>query len=192
MPYSVSQPSTLTHIGISDDPPNPSSLVLTPMFHVHMTLCVPMITPRGSHDPIQSSLHGYIVQSPLVIVCPPFPVQTWSVHLSSLVYIAVGVVLYFLDLISQDFLWIPVPPYCQGTCENSFTAQLVFLEQLPWWLLLSSSTPPCLINYISDWRIEPRDRWLPSLIFGMCVCQALSIGSDAWPAWGIRSHPDRL
>ena len=33
---------------------------------------------------------------------------------------------------------------------------------------------------------------MPSLIFGVCVCQALSIGSDAWPARGIQSRPDRL
>ena len=28
------------------------------------------------------------------------------------------------------------------------------------------------------------------MIFGVCVCQALSIGSDAWPARGIQSRPD--
>ena len=106
----------------------PSGIVLTPKTHVHMTLCIPMITLRGSRDPIQSSSYRYIAQSPLVIVCPSLLYKHGLCVASSLVYIAVGLVLYSPDLISQDFLWIPVFPYCQGTCENSFNTQLIFLN----------------------------------------------------------------
>ena len=170
----------------------PSGIVLTPMSHVHMTLCIPTITLRGSHNPIQSSLHGYIVQSSLVIVCHPAPVQTWSMHMSSLVYIAVGIVLYFPRLDISGIPWIPVLPYCQGACENSFTAQLIFLNSRLCGLCCPPLLPPRFIDSTSVWRIEPRGRWLPSFVFGVCVCQALSIGSDAWPAQGIQSHPDTL
>ena len=167
-----------------------SGIVLTPMSHVHMTLCFPTITLQGSRNPIQSSPLGYIAQSSLVIVCPPFLYKHGLCVTSSLVYITVGIVLYSLDLISQNFLWTPVPPYCQGTCENSFTAQLIFLNSCLGGLCCPPLFPPHSIDCISVWHIEPRDRWLPSLIFGVCVCQALCIKSDAWPAWGIQSRPD--
>ena len=49
---------------------------------------------------------------------------------------------------------------------------------------------PSSIDCVTVWRIEPSNRWLPSLVFGVCVCQALCIGSDAWPARGIQSRPD--
>ena len=97
-----------------------------------------------------------------------------------------------MQIITQDFFWIPVPPYCQRTCENSFTTQLIFLNSRLGGLCCPPLHPPRLIDCISVWRIEPRDRWLPSLVFGMCVCQALCIGSDAWPARGIQSRPDTL
>ena len=61
---------------------------------------------------------------------------------------------------------------------------------MPWWLLSSSSSPPSTIDSVTAWRIEPSNRWLPSLVFGVCVCQALCIGSDAWPVRGIQSRPD--
>ena len=86
---------------------HPSGIVLTPMTHVHMTLCIPTITLRGSRDPIQSSSFGYIAQSSLVIVCPPFLYKHGLCVASSLVYIAVGLVLYFPRL---DISGFPLDP----------------------------------------------------------------------------------
>ena len=133
----------------------PSGIVLTPMIYVHRTLCVPTTTPRGSCNPIQSSLHGYIAQSPLVIVCPPLPVQTWSVHMSSLVYIAVGLVLYFPRL---DILGIPLDPSSSllpGNLRELFHRSVYLLKQSPWWSLSSSSSPPRLSTVLLFGVLSP-------------------------------------
>ena len=133
----------------------PSGIVLTPMTHVHMTLCFPTITLRGSRDPIQFLQYGYIAQSSLVIVCPLSFVQTWSVRTPSLVYIAVGLVLYFPRL---DISGPPLDPSSSLLPRNLrelFHRSAYLLEQLPWWLLSSSSSPLVLSTVLLFGVLSP-------------------------------------
>ena len=133
----------------------PSGIVLTPMTHVYMTLCFPTITPRGSHDPIQSSLYGYIAQSSLVIVCPPYLYKHGLCVISSLVYIVVGIVLYFPRLDISGFPLDPSSSLLPGNLRELFRRSAYLLEQLPRWLLSSSSSPPRLSTVLLFGVLSP-------------------------------------
>ena len=133
----------------------PPGIVLTPMTHVHMTPCIPTITHRGSRDPIQSSPLGYIAQSPLVIVCSPSQYKHGLCVASSLVYIAVGLVLYFPRLDISGFPLDPSSSLLPGNLRELFQRSAYLLEQLLQWLLSSSSSPPRLSTVLLFGVLSP-------------------------------------
>ena len=120
MSYLVSQPSTLTHIGISDDPPISVRYCIDPYVSCsYDPMCSHDNSPRfpRSHSVFLTWVYCTVTLSHCL---SPLPVQTWSVHTSSPVYIAVGIVLYFSRLDISGFPLDPSSSLLPGSLRELF------------------------------------------------------------------------